>query len=74
MEFVTDGTPWGKYYFKKQAEEYFKQNYVNEQVIDIEVGYDFKAGHYKADFYTKSGKEISVSVSDDNQLESYRAR
>lgn len=69
IEFVTQGTPWGKYYFKKQAEEYFKENYANEQVIDIEVGYSFISGNYDATFHIKSGKSIFISVRDKKELQ-----
>lgn len=71
IEFITDGTPWGKYYFRKQAEEYFKENYSNEQFINVEVGYSFISGNYNATFHIKSGKSIFISVRDDNQLQGY---
>lgn len=71
IEFVTQGTPWGKYNFKKQAEEYFKENYANEQVIDIEVGYSFISGNYDATFYLESGKSIFISVRDNKQLQGF---
>ncbi|WP_210087163.1 DUF3139 domain-containing protein [Paenibacillus turicensis] len=69
--FTFNGTPWGRIQFKKQAEEYLKENYANEQVIDIEVGYSFISGNYNATFYIKSGKSIFISVRDDKQLQGF---
>ncbi|MGG0825237.1 hypothetical protein ABE099_20505 [Paenibacillus turicensis] len=71
IEFITAGTPWGKYYFKKQAEEYFKKSYINEQVIDVQIGYSFISGKYDATFYLKSGKSIFISVRDDKRLQGF---
>lgn len=69
-----NGTPWGKYKFRKQAEEYMEKTFPNEVIIEIEDRYSFKEMDYRTRFYTKSGNIVSVSLGYDGQLQSYTSK
>ncbi|MNJ55949.1 hypothetical protein D3C77_514710 [compost metagenome] len=65
-----NGTPWGKYTFRKQAEEYMEKTFPNEVIVEIEDRYSFKEMDYRTRFYTKSGQIITISLDHNGQLES----
>ncbi|MNC73318.1 hypothetical protein D3C75_1244980 [compost metagenome] len=66
-----NGTPWGKYTFRKQAEEYMTKAFPNDVIIKIEDEYSFKEMDYRTKFYTKAGNIVSVSLGHDGQFQSY---
>lgn len=71
IEFITNGTPWGKYYFRKQAEQYVEKVYPNEMIIKVEDRYSFKEMDYRTSFYTKSGNIISIYLGNDGKIKDY---
>lgn len=53
--FAFNGTPWGNYTFRKKAENYMKQTFPDEVIVNI---YSFVEMDYSTKFYTKTGKKI----------------
>jgi hypothetical protein len=69
--FMIDGVPWKKYAFGKRAEIYVRDAYPNEEIINLENWYSYVKMDYYTTFYTKSGREIVVSLDKNKQLQSY---
>jgi hypothetical protein len=65
LSISSDGTPWGKYYFRKQAKEYVEKVYPNEVILKVEDCYSFTS------FYTKSGNIISIYLGNDGKIKDY---
>lgn len=69
--FMFNGTPWGKYYFRKHAEQYIKKVYPNEVILKVEDRYSFKEMDYRTRFYTKSGNIISIYLGNNGKIKDY---
>lgn len=68
---MIDGIPWKKYSFGIRAEIYIRDAYPNEEIIKIKNWYSFVEMDYHSSFYTKSGREIVLSLDKNKQLQSY---
>lgn len=68
---MIDGLPWKKYSFGKRAEIYVRDAYPYEEMIKLENWYSVVKMDYYTTFYTKSGREIVVSLDKNKQIQSY---